>query len=378
MESESIINIIRFAAGLLVLLTGCWMDLKTRKVRNRLWLISGAVAGLLLALSVAMDGNSGGAFAVILTFLPIYYFYYFYSDLDLERKPKGTEWIWALMGIAALGLYVGAVFHYDVPQTAALMLLITFILLALNEVMLLRYGRSNRLAWLILIVLSFVSLVLLSQYDGASIDKGVPLAAGAGPLNASFILVSSIFLIITIIYAMYNAGIIMGGADAKALMLISLMVPAYPIVAEISMSTFFFDTLETVPLQRFLLPFSLSTLLNGAILLLSYPLFFLVFNMVRGDRSFPRCLFGYRLDIDMFEKKFVWLLEVEKDGRRRMALSPPRDKKEETKQLELFRKAGDKRIWVQPKIPFIVPMTTGFLISILFGNLVFLVIGLFS
>lgn len=375
MEFISGINIVRFAAGLITLLIGCWMDLKTRKVRNRLWLISGGVAGLLLVMAVADLSRS--AFAVVLTVVPIYYFYYFYSDLDPERMPRGSEWAWALMGLAVIGLYAGAVFHYNIPRMVSLMLLITFILLSINEVMLLRYGRSNRLSWMVLIILSFVSLVLLTQYDGASINAEVPFAAASDPIHPSFMLITSVLLIITVIYSMYNSGIIMGGADAKALMLISLMVPAYPVVGHLSFSTYFFEILDTVPLQRFLLPFSLASLLNGAILLLVYPLFFLVLNLVRRDFRFPRCFFGYRLNIDLFEKRFVWLLEIERDGRRKMALSPPRDEKKVKEQLDIFRKAGDEKIWVQPKIPFVIPMTAGYVISILFGNLVFLFLGLF-
>ena len=64
--------------------------------------------------------------------------------------------------------------------------------------------------------------------------------------------------------------------------------------------------------------------------------------------------------------------------KRKMVLSPPRKEAEEKKLLEKLAETGEKRIWVQPKIPFLVAVTVGYLIAIIFGNAIHLVIGLIN
>lgn len=374
MGFENSLNIIRFAVGLIVLILASIMDIKTRKVANRLWIISGGVASILLVAFIAHESHS--AVSVFLTITPIFYYFYFYSDLDFQRLPGGSGWIWVILGLFAVGSYVWSVFHYNIPQTVSLFLLLTFLLLAFNEIMLLRMERSSRFSWLILLFLCFISLFLISQYDSTSYEMGLPIARGS--IDSSFLLITSIFLITTAIYAMYNSGIIMGGADAKAFMLVSLLIPAYPIVSSLNFDTYYFTVLKEIPLQAYIFPFSMSVLINGALLLMLYPIFFLLLNMTRKSLKFPQCLFGYKLPVDEFHEKFVWLLEIEKDGRRKMVLSPPREKKEEEEHLNKLIDAGERKIWVQPKIPFLVPATIGYLVAFLFGNMVYLIIRLFS
>jgi len=377
MEFNDSLNIIRLLAGIIVLFIGSFTDIRTRKVPNRLWLISGAIASLLLVAYVAHETSA--VIPVILTLVVIFYYYYFYSDLEFNGLPKGKDWFFAVLGVGSIGFYVWAVFHYDIPINIAFLLGITFVLLVINEVLLLRKEMSSRMSWLILLLLCFITLGLLSQYDIASIVKGVPIAAtGTTGIDASFMLITSIFLMITAIYAMYCSGIIMGGADAKGLMLVSLLLPLYPAVSGLHVETYFYYILEEIPLQAYIFPFSMTILINGAILLLLYPVFFFVLNLLKRDFKFPYCFFGYRLELEKFEKKFVWLLEIEKDGKRKMVLSPPREKAEEKEHLKKLTDAGDKKIWVQPKIPFLVAMTVGYLIAIIFGNAIHLIIGLFG
>ena len=375
MDFNDSLNIIRLLVGLIVLVIGSVTDIRTRKVPNRLWLISGAIASLLLVAYIAHE--SSNVIPVLLTLTVIFYYYYFYSDLEFNGLPKGNDRFFAILGVASIGFYIWAIFYYDIPMNISILLLITFVLLMINEVMLLRKGTSSRMAWLILLIMCFITLGFLSQYDISSIEKGVPIAATGTPgLDSSFMLITSIFLMITAIYAMYCSGIIMGGADAKGLMLVSLLLPAYPAVSGLHMDTYFYEVLDKIPLQAFIFPFSMTILINGALLLLLYPLFFLGLNLIRKDFKFPYCLFGYRLDLDKFEKRFVWLLEIIKDGKRKMVLSPPREKAEEKKLLKQLVDAGEKRIWVQPKIPFLVAVTVGYLIAIVFGNAIHLIINL--
>ena len=90
---------------------------------------------------------------------------------------------------------------------------------------------------------------------------------------------------------------------------------------------------------------------------------FLVFNSSKRDVAFPEMILGYKMDIEEVEKKFVWSMERIVDGERAIVLFPKKDDKES---LEILKEMGVKRVWVTPKIPFIVFIMAGFIISAFF------------
>lgn len=371
-----IINILRFCIGGLVLLVGSILDIRTRRIPNRLWLISGLVAALLLLVHLFnIDGGLGTVFMVL---PPVFLYYYFYSDVDRGWKLSGKEWGWVVIGVISLAIYIVSVFHFNVAgvdKTLLYLLVATFFLFIINEVLLLLKDRSSRISWLILMFLCFISLFYLSMHDQASHQAGLVFAKVS--LNQGFMLSTSILLTIIVIYSLYNAGVVMGGADAKALMFVALLMPAYPVVSALSRDTLFFEKLSAFPFQAYVFPFAIAILINGALLLLLYPLFFLILNVVRKDLSFPKCLFGYRLETSLFRDRFVWLLEREKDGDNKMALRPLGER-EEMKQLESFIAGNVKKVWVQPKIPFLVLMTMGYVIAMIQGNMIYVALFFIS
>jgi preflagellin peptidase FlaK len=78
---------------------------------------------------------------------------------------------------------------------------------------------------------------------------------------------------------------------------------------------------------------------------------------------------GYRISVEKAKEKFVWPMERFVDGKLKMSYMPKDfDIKEE---LALFEKKGIKKIWVTPKIPFMIPLLAGYIVSFTFGNIVF-------
>jgi archaeal preflagellin peptidase FlaK len=172
-----------------------------------------------------------------------------------------------------------------------------------------------------------------------------------------------ILIMFGLLILLYQLDIIKGGADAKSLIALSLMFPVYPMVGSFP--------LITVPndLSMLLFPFSLLVLFNAAILSLVVPLGLFVYNLVHRDMKFPAMLLGYVEDIGTAKRKFVWPMQRVESGVLRFVYFPKEDE-ESDRILQDLANFGAKRIWVTPKVPFLIFITAGLVMSALVGNLV--------
>ena len=155
-----------------------------------------------------------------------------------------------------------------------------------------------------------------------------------------------------------------GGADAKALIVVAIIIPIYSSVYTLH-------------------PFApLTVLTNGFMVTLVLPVGYLVFNLVRlarGERIFKgfeaesswrkflAALLGYRTR-RKGEGKFLVSLEKVVDGKRRFELGMMKD------EVEFTEKAD---IWVTPGIPLVAFLTIGFLIALYPGDILGLVFAQF-
>ncbi len=64
---------------------------------------------------------------------------------------------------------------------------------------------------------------------------------------------------------------------------------------------------------------------------------------------------------------FVWLLQDVEEGRVHYDVLPRKEPGEVD--LEGLRNLGIERVWVTPQLPFLLPLTLGFVITFLMGNL---------
>lgn len=183
----------------------------------------------------------------------------------------------------------------------------------------------------------------------------------------SLMIIPMMFLVIIVLYSL---DLIKGGADAKALIALSIMFPTYPIIDGFP--------LIAVPseLAEAFFPFPLVILFNAALLVMVLPLAFMVRNLIKGEARIPLMFFGYRMDVSEARERFVWPLEVVNDGALKVVLFPKSGEDEwEKRQYDKLDEIGVTRVWVTPKVPFLIPMTMSLLFSALIGNLVFLIVG---
>lgn len=169
-------------------------------------------------------------------------------------------------------------------------------------------------------------------------------------------------IMILLAYLLFKVGIIFGGADAKALMALSFLVPFWP------------ELNEFLPLWRSILPFPWVVFSNSVILFIFVPLILLFVNAYRKNLEFPYCLVGYKMSIDDAKKGFFWPLErIKENGSRGFVWSPMDDEIE--KEFDKLEKIGKKEIWVTPKIPFMIPLLMGFILSFTLGDILYTIIS---
>jgi preflagellin peptidase FlaK len=174
-------------------------------------------------------------------------------------------------------------------------------------------------------------------------------------------------ILFVLIFFLYQSNIIKGGADAKALMAIALIIPRYPIIGPFPLIH------VTVDATQYIMPFAILVLFNAALLTLVVPLVMLFYNLSKRDVKFPAMLFGYTMDLPDARTKFVWPMEYIKDGEVKIsAFVKSEDSTEE--QIDQLEAAGRKRIWVTPKIPFLIPITASLLFSSIVGNVIFFLV----
>lgn len=206
----------------------------------------------------------------------------------------------------------------------------------------LRWRRAPDACWLIV---ACVGIVLLAA-DWASTPSFWAFHQAA-LITAALVFVMALVGYIT--------GLIAGGADAKALASLAILAPL-PLGAAWSL-----------PLSP-PLPLVLTSLTNGLILALSVPLVLLVWNIAHGDVDGARTLLGFKRPLEKVDLRVAWPLEfVDEEGEHVVAATPrgvPRDAFDPDAMAE----HGHERVWVTPKVPFLVPLWLGFVLAVLVGD----------
>jgi preflagellin peptidase FlaK len=209
---------------------------------------------------------------------------------------------------------------------------------------------------------------------------GTLLLAGLWNLFLVYLVLVALFSVLFYSFAYLH---LFGGADAYALIFLSVLVPAFP-----------FDPVFGIPPLGF---FPFSVLVNALILNLVTPLGIFVYNVVKGNHGpltnmflgFPvegkniANSFGYvmediREEDGMITRRFLSFSEalkgMMKGSGRVYTLDLRRKPEEYQEELSLYSRAG--RVWISYGVPFIVPLTAGMVVALLLGDILVILLQL--
>ncbi|MGQ0535620.1 MAG: A24 family peptidase C-terminal domain-containing protein [Methanobacteriota archaeon] len=156
------------------------------------------------------------------------------------------------------------------------------------------------------------------------------------------------------LYVLYWVGLIVGGADLKALWALAVLVP-FPVV------------FGPLPYLASPLPASFAAFGNALLFFLVVPIVYLARNAASGRWRFPHALLGVPMPLDKVEESHVWPMERVKDGALRLRFFPGHDE-DLSEELAAMRAAGVASVWVTPKVPFMIPLLVGFVSVFLLGD----------
>lgn len=271
---------------------------------------------------------------------------FFVASVEDLREREVSDILWIVLGavafaIAAYSVYSG---YLQLPGLSYLLFLpplYLFIDMFVDWEGLI--GRAGMIVRYVVAAVFFIPAFALSVNDLGAIQATI---------------VASITAWILLIMLLYKIDVIKGGADAKALITLSVLFPFYP-------ATLFGPGQPLYSALTF--PFWISVLMMGAIFSLIVPVYFFFRNAAKGNVRMPNMFLGYRKDLGKVTLTKEWLLEIPDDTGQ-----PKRVRKlgssDEEAALTRIRDLGWKSTWVSPKIPFIVPLTAGLLFVLLFGN----------
>jgi hypothetical protein len=189
----------------------------------------------------------------------------------------------------------------------------------------------------------------------------VGLGAQGVPVPVAAVLVSVLFA-----RGLFEAGILFGGADAKALMIAGLLVPMFP------------NPLISPPASiaaiTSIVPFAVNVLINSALFSVAIPVAIAVHNLRAREFHRLSSFVGYSIPVEELPHRYVWVRDPmfgEARAEEQTIETSEDDRRRREKIAEELTAKGVSRVWVTPQIPFVVVMLFGVLGGMLVGNVLF-------
>jgi preflagellin peptidase FlaK len=184
------------------------------------------------------------------------------------------------------------------------------------------------------------------------------------------LIISAVFIFI-LAYILFKIGAF-GGADAKALIVLSLTIPTYPGFQAFG---------SAFPLNKPLYDiFALSILGNAALLMIIVPIGLAAYNLAKMGLHIdnPAYIFmGYKTRISELAGEHIRLIqdfEIANDKvQSRFKWGGVEINEEKIRELKTLSERGliEDKIWVTPELPFMIPIMLGFLIAVSYGDIMF-------
>lgn len=167
----------------------------------------------------------------------------------------------------------------------------------------------------------------------------------------------------------------MGGADQKLLLVLSIIFPVYPTFQVVNL---------VFPLSMPMNFFAFSVLGDALVAAMMLPVGFAVYNLTKMGMHIdkpPYIFLGYKTRISELVGKRVWICQDFEEINGKIKTLYTRSGIEiNEKTLAKFEKLLEKglikdEVWVTPKVPFMIPLTTGFFIAVFFGDFIFEIVN---
>lgn len=281
-----------------------------------------------------------------------------YAAASDWRTREVKDELWAVLGAIALALLGLQMWSEAVdPRVAALLVPIAVLL---YDPLVGQPFRKEDGGWQFPVRTVAVDIAALAVTAYAILSVA---AEGNPATTRAFTVYLTVPVMMIVFRGLYEVHLLKGGADAKAMITLAALVPAYPDLPP-------FPLVVLDPRLRdamaVLFPFSFVVLLNAALLFLVVPIALLVFNAGRGHLKLPNAVVGYKVPLDR-APKHAWFMDQIEDGEHVVVYIPVKRQDREAIRRDL-RAAGFTEAWVTPQLPFMVPLAVAYVVSFLVGN----------
>jgi len=213
---------------------------------------------------------------------------------------------------------------------------------------------------------AYADLIELAVYVAVVVVIGVAIARIG--IGASAVPVPVIAVLVSVLFArgLFEAGILYGGADAKALMIAGLLVPMFP-------NPWIAPPAPIAPVTV-ILPFAVNVLMNSALFSIAVPVAVAVRNLRAKEFTGFSSFVGYSIPVEELPRKFVWVRDPMFGPGREEEMTIETSEDDRRRRVEIaeeLKSRGVARVWVTPQIPFLVVMAFGVVGALVAGNVLF-------
>ena len=178
-------------------------------------------------------------------------------------------------------------------------------------------------------------------------------------------------LIFVFVYIIFQLGTF-GGADAKSLIVLSIILPAYPKFNILGVN---------FPLNKPLIDlFAFGTFGNAVLLTVIVPIGLAIYNLTKMGLHIDKPVYifiGYKAKIKELADRHVKLIEnfeeIEGTVKQHFKRGGVEIDDKVISELQALSEKGliKEEVWVTPGLPFMISITLGFFVAVLYGDLIF-------
>jgi hypothetical protein len=175
----------------------------------------------------------------------------------------------------------------------------------------------------------------------------------------------AIAVLATVIIArvLFEAGVLYGGADAKALIIAGLLVPLFPLP--------WLAVPSSAQLLTSFVPYAINLLMDAALLSVVIPIVVAGINLRRREFTLRSGFTSYTIPVEELPRKFVWVRDPAYPVDPEVEASIETSEEDRQWRVRVARELqvrGVTRVRVGPQLPFIVLMVGGAVGALLLGN----------